>query len=316
MEKCLICQQDITGAPGYCLNCRWPTGFNSSRRDAHIDAAVVNWSGELYQEYLKLINLPISSTSPTLSPDYSELEIKTQKLTVGLKELNDACIKERQHFDRRITVLNGEMGFLKSRLPDTSNAAARISNLEEQHVRLMREMTVLHGELSSLLAVAQPSILATEQAAQPSAGLPPETLITDFLVANNINVDIMPAEQELVQQYNCCEEIPDIIRRGAIDVSLDANALNRLRDGDISHPTFNPDRKGNFLVVPRSGYQYLVPNKKRSINSHIHKTVKCIYTCQGYYEDYSQLLLLKPAIVREFATDVWQLSQPGVLQFK
>jgi hypothetical protein len=304
LENCLICQQDVTGAPGYCLHCKWPTGFNSTLRNSQIDAAVVNWSAGLYHEYLKLKSFPGKTAPPPI--DHSGLEAKIQHLAQGLRELNDACIQERQHFDRKLSTSSNEMEFLKAQIPTSTNAIARINNLEEQHVKIMQAVAALQLQRDSL------------PANMPAAEQPVTLAVSEPLVVttDEVKVELFPAEQELIKYYNHSEEIPENIRQGAVDVSLDSGALNRLRDGDISNTSFMLDRKGNFLMVPRNGFQYLVPNKKRPINSHIHKTVKFIYTCQGYYEDYVQLLLVKPAIVREVSSGHWQLSQPGILQFK
>jgi hypothetical protein len=315
MENCLICQQDVTDAPGYCLKCQWPTGFNSKLRNSQIDAAVVNWSAELYHEYLKLTIRQGANQRPATDPQ--RLETKIQQLSQGLKTLNDACIQERQHFDRKLSTLSNEMEFLKARLPDGSNMAARINNLEEQHVRIMQDIALFKSQLEQQPVAAPPTLQAMAQVLEfPQRPVEVATPAALVMESNDVKIELIPAEQELIKQYNHHVEIPETIRQGAEDVSLDSGALNRLRDGDISNTSFVLDRKGNFLVVPRSGFQYLVPNKKRPINSHIHKTVKFIYTCQGYYEDYVQLLLVQPAIVREVSPGQWQLSQPGILQFK
>jgi hypothetical protein len=320
LENCLICQQDVTGSPGYCLHCKWPTGFNSKLRNSQIDAAVVNWSAGLYHEYLKLKSSPGKVTPPTV--DHGGLEAKIQHLAQGLRELNDACIQERQYFDRKLSTISNELEFLKAQIPTSTNVIARINNLEEQHVKIRQNVAALQAQLDAPVPVVQSiaHIGALEGIAQVIAQPEPPAMMSlpeSVVVATNeVTIELFPAEQELIKHYNRYEEIPENIRQGAVDVSLDSGALNRLRDGDVSNTSFVLDRKGNFLVVPRSGFQYLVPNKKRPINSHIHKTVKFIYTCQGYYEDYVQLLLVKPAIVREVGTAQWQLSQPGILQFK
>jgi hypothetical protein len=306
MENCLICQHNVTDAPGYCLKCQWPTGFNSKIRSPQIDAAVVNWSAGLYREYLKLVG----TNSPPPEAHPHGLETKIQQLSLDLKKLNDACIQERQHFDRNLATLVNEMEFLKTRIPDNSNIAARINNLEEQQVRIAREIATIKAQSPTEPPLLQ-GMAQLLEFPQRSPDVPAPAIAA--IESSAPKVELIPAEQELIRQYNHYPEIPDTIRQGAEDVS---GALNRLRDGDTSNTLFAIDRKGNFLVVPRNGFCYLVPNKKRQINSHIHKTVKFIYNCQGYYEDYARLLLLKPAIVREVGVGQWQLNLPGILQFK
>jgi hypothetical protein len=96
---------------------------------------------------------------------------------------------------------------------------------------------------------------------------------------------------------------------------LDPEAFTRLRDGDDSNIVFNRDRKGNYLILPRGGYCYLVPNKLRKITSQIYLTTKAIYDCGGYNESYREFHLVKPALVVEELANCWRLSRRGILHF-
>jgi hypothetical protein len=337
MEKCLICACEFPREGNNCPRCHWPLGFSSITRNPHIDADVVNWAAHMYKQLLKMHerhqgasttgNVRAENTpNPT---DISVLEGRVQQLTTELHNLNSTYIQERHRNNRKLEELTKEIEFFKDVIQKDRAAIAKITALEKQF-REISQFIVIPQPPAVPFAVATDNMVITEAPETVRdwpISLPSFDNIADRTTQNpltDIKIPISPAERDLLDLYNRFADIPEAIRQGAIDVSIDADAINRLRDGDMSPVTFVVDRKGNFLIVRCGGYQYLIPNKKRPINSHIHKTVKSIYTCEGYYESYEQFTLIRPALVEEVPGSTvtsredsrWQLSQKGVLKFK
>jgi hypothetical protein len=329
VEKCLVCSHEFTRDGNRCPRCQWPIGFGSVTRDPRTDADVVNWAAMMYKKLLKLyeqqqvVTSNVSSAAPEVSTsDVTLLEARVQQLTAELHTFNSAYIQERHRYNRKIDELTKEVEFCKDIIQTNQESVEKIANLERQYQEISQRLISQAHLVSPLpqpglpLAATRDEPLQPEPARSQPTSLPVFEIIPEQLQLPEIKVPISPAERDLLDFYNRFPDIPEHIRQDAIDVSIDQNALNRLRDGDTSQVTFASDRKGNFLVVRLGGYQYLVPNKKRPINSLIHKTVKAIYTCEGYHENYEQFTLVRPALVEEVATDRWQLGQKGVLKFK
>ena len=264
--------------------------------------------------------LPTPASDKT---DISAVEARVQQLTAELHTFNGAYIQERHRHNRKIDELTKEVELLKEIMQTSQDSSEKIANLERQYREISQRLVVQSAstasQLISLATVKDDPIAPTQPitlSASEAIALPVLESIPEQLQPPEVKAPISPAERDLLDCYNRSASIPKDIRKDAIDVSIDPDALNRLRDGDVSQMIFVPDQKGNFLVVRQGDYQYLVPNKKRPINSHIHKTVKSIYTCEGYREDYEQFTLVRPALVEEIAIDRWQLSQKGGLKFK
>jgi hypothetical protein len=332
VERCLVCSHEFTRDGNRCPRCQWPIGFASITRDPRTDADVVNWAAMMYKKLIKIYEQQQVVTSnfqpnpPQPQTDTSALEARVQQLTTELYTFNGAYIQERHRCNRKIDELTKEVEFFKEIIQTSQDAVEKIANLERQYQEIIQRLVVQSAPAISqpiatlapkaiALAVKDESIQIAPVQTQPIS-LPVFESIPEQTQPPEIKVPISPAERDLLDLYNRSADIPKNIRKDATDVSIDQDALNRLRDGDTSHLIFVTDQKGNFLVVRRDGYQYLVPNKKRPINSLIHKTVKSIYTCEGYHENYEQLTLVRPALVEEVASDRWQLGQKGVLKFK
>ncbi len=142
------------------------------------------------------------------------------------------------------------------------------------------------------------------------------SIVTGMVIESVPPPAALSDEEQIVAEYNLKpHEIPQDWREHFMSVSLDPEAFIRLRDGDDSNIVFNRDRKGNYLILPRGGYYYLVPNKQRKIISQIYVGIKVIYDCDGYSESYREFHLVKPALVSDGATDCWRLIRKGILQF-
>jgi hypothetical protein len=320
VEKCLVCSHEFTRDGNRCPRCQWPLGFASVTRDPRTDADVVNWAAMMYKKLLKMYEQQQVVTSnfqpepPPSAPDISALEARVQLLTTELHTFNGTYIQERHRYNRKIDELTKEVESCKEIIQASQDAAEKIASLEKQYQEILQRLV-----RSALPAGSQQLAAVKEEPPRPES-VPPALSgfegIPEPVQPPEVKAPISPAERDLLDSYNRSANIPEAIRKDAIDVSIEQNSFNLLRDGDASQIVFVADQKGNFLVVRRGDHQYLVPNKKRQINSHIHKTVKSIYTCEGYHENYEQFTLVRPALVEEFAHDRWQLSQKGGLKFK
>jgi hypothetical protein len=330
MEKCLVCAHEFARKGNVCPNCHWPINFASMTRDSRTDAYVVNWAAHMYKQLIEIHDQKqeVSVKDPAEILDISVLEARVQQLTAELHSLNSTYIQDRHRNNRKLEDIAKELEFFKEIIQKDREEIAKIPGLERQYHEISQFIVVPQSQPGSLALVLEtpttidpPAIIRERPISLPVF----ESILEPVpAVLPDVKIPISPAERDLLDLYNRSAEIPEIIRQGAIDVSIDLDALNRLRDGDVSPVTFVVDRKGNFLVVRRGGYHYLVPNKKRPINSHIHKTVKSIYTCEGYYENYEQFALVRPALVEEVigvsadsrSDHRWQLGQKGILKFK
>jgi hypothetical protein len=256
------------------------------------------------------------------STDVSALEARVQQLTAELHTFNGAYIQERHRYNRKIDELTKEVESFKEIIQTNQDSVEKIAQLERQYREIMQRLVVPSAPVSAPISLA---VVSSDEpvSVTPSVTVPTQPISLPIFESTpeqiqppEVKAPISPAERDLLDFYNRSADIPENIRKDATHVSIDQDALNRLRDGDMSQLTFVTDQKGNFLVVRRGGYQYLVPNKKRPINSLIHKTVKSIYACEGYHENYEQFTLVRPALVEEVASDRWQLSQKGGLKFK
>jgi hypothetical protein len=288
---------------------------------------VVNWAAMMYKKLLKMYEQQQVVTSnfqpeapPAQSPptDVSALEARVQQLTTELHTFNGAYIQERHRYNRKIDELTKEVEFFKEIIQTNQDSSEKIANLERQYGEIIQRLVLQSLPVSppiSLAALRDESAELEPAQTQPIS-LPIFESISEQIQPPEVKAPISPAERDLLDFYNRSADIPKDIRKDAIDVSIDQHSLTLLQDGDASQVTFVTDQNGEFLVVRRGSFQYLVPNKKRPINSHIHKTVKSIYTCEGYHENYEQFTLVRPALVEEVANDRWQLGQKGVLKFK
>jgi hypothetical protein len=256
------------------------------------------------QQQVVTSNFPLEAP-PSQSPqiDVSALEARVQQLTTELHTFNGAYIQERHRYNRKIDELTKEIEFFKEIIQNNQDSVERIANLERQYREIIQRLVVQSLPVSPPISLAAPR----DESAQPIS-LPVFENIPEQIQPPEVKAPISPAERDLLDFYNRSADIPKNIRQDATDVSID--------HGDASQVTFVTDQNGEFLVVQRGSFRYLVPNKKRPINSHVHKIVKSIYTCEGYHENYEQFTLVRPALVEEVANDRWQLGQKGVLKFK
>jgi hypothetical protein len=124
-------------------------------------------------------------------------------------------------------------------------------------------------------------------------------------------------ELDWLQDYNSdFLDVPNSLHDRVANVSINEETFTRLRDGNESNIAFKPDdRKGNYWVIARGRYHYIVPSKQRRMISQIYIVTKAIYKCNGYSESYKNFRLIKPALVSEESIGCWKLVRKGILEF-
>jgi hypothetical protein len=308
MENCQVCGGEVIS--GYadglrrCSSCYWPAGFaRSPGSRLPIDEALLGWAKNMYEQYVRpqgeQSSSPVAVSASLVATDLVGIQTvndKVDRLTEFCQKLKEARGQDRQEYDQKLTALVQEVRFLKDAIGHNQAISARVAAIEEWCRSAHQDIVELQQ---------QPPVAMGGSAASESSG--------DLAAAALLQAALNPSERELVERYSDSGDLAETF--SVQDASLDPDTFNRLRDGDTSRIVFVAERKGTFVVVNKDGCLYLLPNKKRAINAHIYRSVKSIYNCTGYHEDYERAVLIKPAVVQEVTENQWQLSQTGILQF-
>jgi hypothetical protein len=272
-------------------------------RDPNLKQATITWAHQQYQETeaLKLNReLGRSATSPALSMNVQMME----PLQMEIKALSDRLQVLENLFQAEQKSTTGFMEQQHAENRKIYNQQKSLYEISNQHTRLLNEINSL--STTAVQPAVSNQLVSTNNAIGKQ--LP--------LATADSERSLLLGAGSIVTEYNkLSNEIPSSWREQSTNVSIAPEAFVRLRDGDDSNITFNKDRKGNYLILPRGGYYYLVPNKQRKIIAQIYITTKAIYDCNGYNESYRDFQLIKPALVSEESMDCWRLSQKGTLQF-
>jgi hypothetical protein len=306
METCQVCdcelKQKIHDNVICCANCRWPVNFAIANADP-INQFALRWAKGMYRQYYEL------KISQTPAPPAIPLSGKTAQISGDgtLEKLAHRMLVVEENL-HRFDGLSQSVQVAKEAIDQNRQLAKKIEAIEVWCRSAHEDIVALQQQPTSLqqasFAPDRPAVALTES----SGDLAAAELLKSTLV-------LTPTEQELVILYNQFNDLPEELLNMAQDVSLEEGTLDRLRNGDTSRMLFVAKQKGTFLVVNRNGCWYLLPNKKRPITDILYRTVKFIYSCSGYHEDYEQMVLLKPSLLQEAADNQWQLSQLGVLRF-
>jgi hypothetical protein len=341
VRNCLVCNKDLQESSLRCQNCHWPSRFADQEfRDLSLKKETLDWAIQIYREFINLrqdigyqaevpvrnmINLPLIKTDR----DNDELRSDLTKLNNGMKIISDEQNSHTQKISQLFNYLGELDKLLQSQQVSTANINTFIGQqvaenqrinsqnqsdrqVLETHDRLIREHHQKIGQIDSIKSIL--SNRRVNQSVVADSGN--NSLSSVVAPSNNPGMSFSSEEIDLIGEYNSSsQEIPNSLRDQITSVSIDPEAFIRLRDGNDSNIIFNKDRKGNYLVVSKGGYSYLIPNKQRKIISQIYITTKAIYNCEGYNESYENFRLIKPALVSEDAIDCWRLNQKGILEF-
>jgi hypothetical protein len=336
MKNCPICNNssNIEQIP-YCRKCGWPTGIAEAMpKHVELYEAILRWAAQAYQQNLRLQSSHQESAAAVM-PD--ELPDTLESLKLELAQLNDRVqliednssqrpaktgslpdankiVAEIQVIRKAIRDTNGflELQNLKNEKLDSYNQNSKKVLAEQQQLlqELIREQQRQGEELKMIKSATPVRNVNTVNAAA-------ETEMSSLSINSTLGASSHDTgEHSLIREYNGnSQEVPKSLRDSAKNVSIADEAVARIRDGNVSNITFKLNRSGNFLIISRGGYCYLVPSKQRRMIPQMYTVAQALYKCDGYSENYKDFRLLKPALVSEEAEDCWKLSQQGVLTF-
>jgi hypothetical protein len=343
MKKCPVCNSssNIEQIP-YCRKCCWPTGtVEAMPKHPELCQAILDWASQAYKENLQLKSIQLKNDSDSSASVMNvELQdsVNLEPLKLELANLHDRIKIIEDHYSQKTPEKNS--------IPDTAKIAADIQVirkairdtngfLEQQvlqnqkldthkqhsekvlaeHHRVLQDLIreqQRQGEELKMIRSSPSARNVNQLLATPAAVEMSSPLMSNSLGASSSGL----GELGLVREYNSnSQEVPKVLRDGSKNVSIADEAVARIRDGNVSNITFKLNRSGNFLIISRGGYCYLVPNKQRRIIPQMYTVAQALYKCSGYSENYQDFRLLKPALVSEEASDCWKLSQQGVLEF-
>jgi hypothetical protein len=329
MRTCPVCSNS-TQKP-VCENCDWPLNMTDA---ASVQAAIL-WAAHMYRKVLRLeaefgrkhmkplSEMNVHLLEPTVDlvkPLRAEIKTLANGMKVIAKEQDDHTVeigKLSERLQKLEKLFQDHQKQATAALQQQSLDNAKIDGQQQELRKAFNQQTKVLKELIKEVNVSTSSPLP------PATGSASVIAITKApaspsisLTASNSDRAALSEEEAIVAEYNRkVNEVPLAWREHFMSVSLDPETFIRLRDGDDNNIVFTRDRKGHYLILPRGGYCYLVPNKQRKIIAQIYTTTKAVYHCDGYNESYREFHLVKPALVAEESTECWRLTRKGIIQF-
>jgi hypothetical protein len=343
MKKCPVCNSssNIEQIP-YCRKCCWPMGIvEAMPKHPELCQAILDWASQAYKENLKLKNDSLKNESDS-SASVMNVELQDslalEPLKLELASLNDRIKAVEDNYNQGsaqtnsmpdISKMVGDIQVLKKAIRDT-NGFLEQQILQNQkldthkqssekvladHHRVLQDLIKEQQRQNEELKMIRSSPSArnvNQLIAPPAVEISSALMSTGSLGVRSSGL----GESGLIKEYNASsQEVPRSLRDGSKNVSIADEAVARIRDGNVSNITFKLNRSGNFLIITRGGYSYLVPNKQRRIIPQMYTVAQALYKCDGYSENYKDFRLIKPALVMEESIDCWKLSQQGTLEF-
>ncbi len=335
MKKCPVCNSssNIEQIP-YCRKCCWPTGIvEAMPKHPELCQAILDWASQAYKENLQLksstsasamnvelqetVNLNpllanLSDRIKILEDGYSQRSAETNSMVDIAKIVEDIQVIKKKNRD--IFTFLEQQNLQNQKLDDHKQHSEKVL---AEYQRLLQSLINEQKRQSEEIRLikSSPSARNVNQLLAPTEMSSP--LMSSPLISNNLGIGSSGlGESGLIREYNVSsQEVPKSLRDGSKNVSIADEAIARIWDGNVSNITFKLSRNGNFLIISRGGYCYLVPNKQRRIISQMYTLAQALYKCDGYSENYKDFRLVKPALVTEESSDCWKLSQQGTLEF-
>ena len=350
MKKCPICNSssNIEQIP-YCRKCCWPTGIAAAMpKHVELYQAIVDWASQAYKENLHLKNSLDSSASVMntqiqeipeidpvqISPDLELLKSELASLSNRIETVENCynqgnletdspaekarILKDIQIHTKAIRDISnflGQQSLQNQKSDDYKHYSEKaLQDLIKEQQRQSGEINILKSALAGHNSHPLEAIASSASGAIDTTG---NELSSGKLATGSFGVSSSALKElNLLKEYNSnSQEVPKSLQDGSKNVSIEDDAVARIQHGNESNITFKPNRSGNFLVISRGGYCYLVPNKQRRIIPQMSMVTKAIYKCNGYIEQYNDFHLIKLAIVSEESIGCWKLIQKGVLEF-
>jgi hypothetical protein len=350
MTKCLVCNSSSNKEQiPYCQNCGWPMGIAAAMpKHVELYQAILAWATQAYKDNLKLKNSIDSSASAMNiqlqdnpeaapvqnSPDLELLKLELAKLSSRIEIVEDnysqrslatdsldekakiaTHVQSHTNAIRDIKDFLGKQNSQNQKLDDFKQFSEKaLQDLNREQQRQSGEINILK---SALAGRNNNQSIATASSTSGLIGASLKEISSGKIASGSLGgINSVQKEPDLLKEYNSSlQEVPKSLRDGSKNVSIADEAVANIRDGNVSNITFKLNRSGNFLIISRGGYCYLVPNKQRRIIPQMYTVAQALYTCAGYSENYQDFRLVKPALVTEESIDCWKLSQQGTLEF-
>jgi hypothetical protein len=247
---------------------------------------------------------------------YSEVKSQRIKITNLLNQQNSvnqsvsahiqSLEKKSENHEREIQEL--VRGNQNSVNQSVNKHIQSIEKKSENHERKIQELMRGNQKQDREIQILQ-SILPSQNVQQTNS-------TKDSSTKNTSDLTFTAEELDWLQDYNSnFLDVPSSLR-DRVNVSINEEIFTRLRrDGDESNIAFEPDRKGNYWVIARGRYHYIVPSKQRRMTTQAYAITKAIYKCDGYSESYKNFSLVKSALVSEESIGCWKLVRKGILEF-
>jgi hypothetical protein len=228
--------------------------------------------------------------------------------------------KQLMEFEKSVSILYSEVKSQRINMINLLSQQSSVNQSFSAHIQSIEKKSENHeSEIQELIRGNQKqdreiqmfqSILSSQNVQQTNS--------TEYLSTKNTSdLTFTLKELDWLQDYNSdFLDVPSSLRDRVANVSINEETFTRLRDGNESNIAFKPDdRKGNYWVIARGRYHYIVPSKQRRMISQIYIVTKAIYKCNGYSESYKNFRLIKPALVSEESIGCWKLVRKGILEF-
>jgi hypothetical protein len=286
-----------------------------------IKTAIVDAGSFLGQQ--NLVNQKLSDQSQKSEKILGEFEQKINKLLQEKQQQIDEINIIKSLFNRlnqtgadnddqtiRKAVQNIN-SFLEQQNSVNQSVSAYIKSIEKKsgnHERKIQELMRENQKQDREIQILQ-SVLSSQNVQKTNSA-------KDLSTKNTSDLTFTPEELDWLQDYNgVFLDVPSSLR-DRVNVSINEETFTRLRhDCNESNIAFEPDRKGNYWVIARGRYYYIVPSKQRRMITQIYTVTKAIYKCDGYSESYKDFCLIKPALVSKESINCWKLIQKGILEF-
>ena len=330
MPKCPICETEyVEEQVDTCPTCGWvlrlyPGGeeiLESFSAESAALKQVEAWGKQMWEAS--------QSQLSELSELHSELDRYLSADTGQLQSQLQESDWEREQLQTQLEDLAQEQVSSEHPQLELSQLAAKLDELGWQMQQASVERQQLQSEFSRLVSPLEERLEQIEQYLRANSEenlldsgtesadgeIEPVSQVPQISISQSESVstdkELSLQEVQLVEAYN---RNPNSLSNDATEVSATAESMIQRDQSAV----MEINRRGNYWIIPLEGLNYLVPKRNIMINEYNSKTVEKMFECRGYQPGESKgFQLLKPARVSPLSVgQMWQLEEPGILQFK
>jgi hypothetical protein len=344
MTKCLVCNNSSNKEQiPYCQKCGWPMGIAAAMpKHVELHQAILAWATQAYKDNLQLknsidssdsaMNIQLQDTLEAMpvqnSPDLELLKSELANLSSRIQIVEDnysqrspetGSLDEKAKIAAHVQAHTNAIRDIKDFLGKQNSQNQKLDDFKQSSERALLDLNREQQRQSGEINILKSALVGRNNnpSASGAIGASLKEISSGKIATGALGgINSVPKEPDLLKEYNSSpQEVPKSLRDGSKNVSIADEAVASIRDGNVSNITFKLNRSGNFLIISRGGYCYLVPNKQRRIIPQMYTVAQALYKCAGYSENYQDFRLVKPALVTEESIDCWKLSQQGTLEF-